>query len=77
MSNQENLRPQPGDSDQQLSSKIDCPTLLDQIWKRQLRSRQIASETAYAKRHSLEMRFGAKFFSQKLVDRSNYTNQVA
>jgi len=59
------------------SGKAECPAILGQIWKRQLRSRQIASETAYAKKHSLEMKFGPKFFASKLVDRSNYKDQVA
>ncbi|MBX3137245.1 hypothetical protein KF707_13465 [Candidatus Obscuribacterales bacterium] len=77
MFNDEQLPLQIIECDGDDSGKTECPAILGQIWKRQLRSRQIASETAYAKTHSLEMKFGPKFFASKLVDRSNYTDRVA
>lgn len=77
MFTEESLQLQLVECDGKGSDKDKCPAVLAQIWKRQLRTRQIASETAYAKKHSLEMVFGPKVFASKLVDRSNYENQVA
>lgn len=77
MYTEQSLQLQIVDCENKDSGKGDCPAVLEQIWRRQLRIRQLASETAYAKKHSLEMVFGPKIFASKLADRSNYSGQVA
>ncbi|MDZ4838093.1 MAG: hypothetical protein SGJ27_30290 [Candidatus Melainabacteria bacterium] len=57
--------------------QIECPALLNQLWERQIRKQQIASDRAYAKKHSLELAFSPKLLTSKLADRSNKYNQVA
>lgn len=58
-------------------NESDCPVVLNQLWIHQIRRRQIASERAYAKKHSLEMAFGPRVFAPKLADRSNLNDRVA
>lgn len=57
--------------------QVECPALLNQLWERQIRKQQIASDRAYAKKHSLELAFSPKLLTKKLADRSNNYNQVA
>lgn len=59
------------------SKKGDCPAILNQLWTKQLQTRQVESEKVYAQKHSLEIAFGPKIFAAKLADRSNSLNHVA
>ncbi len=59
-------------------SKKECVVALSQLWRRQLRKRQIESDKVYASQHSLEMTFAKKVqFSSAIDDRSNASNRVA
>jgi hypothetical protein len=77
MTNDLNLQLQLVECDETNGKKGDCPAVLNQLWTRQLRTRQIASDTAYAKKHSLEIVFGPKILASKLADRSNLEHRVA
>lgn len=63
--------------DVETCDKSECPAILNQIWVRQILTKQDASDRAYAKKHSLEIAFTPKLLSAKLADRSNLFNRVA
>ncbi|MBX9668464.1 MAG: hypothetical protein K2X93_12640 [Candidatus Obscuribacterales bacterium] len=59
-------------------SKQERVVALSQLWRRQLRKRQIESDKVYASQHWLEMTFAKKVqFSSDIDDRSNASNRVA
>jgi len=57
--------------------KKDCTGILNQLWVRQILTKQLASDRAYAKRHSLEIALGPKVLAAKIADRSNVETRVA
>lgn len=77
MTNQDNSPNLSNENECTNTKKGDCPAVLNQLWTKQLQTRQVESEKAYAKKHSLEIAFGPKIFAAKLADRSNFLNHVA
>jgi cobalamin biosynthesis Mg chelatase CobN len=64
-------------SDTEVCDRNECPQVLNQLWVRQILNQQVASDKAYAKKHSLELAFTPKILSSKLADRSNKFGRVA
>lgn len=52
------------------SSELQKATEIADLWKVQIEKRQNDSDRAYARRHSLEMTLGRKFFDSNQDDRS-------
>jgi hypothetical protein len=64
-------------SETEVCVRNECQQVLNQLWVRQILNQQVASDKAYAKKHSLELAFTPKILSSKLADRSNKFGQVA
>lgn len=77
MSREPELKRQNNNNDSDACPKGDCTGVLNQLWIRQILTRQVESERAYAKRHSLELALAPKLFSSKVADRSNGAARVA